>query len=248
MSVADWPVVRAWKAATAVPSYANEPSAFAVRSAPLASVICVPTFAANPLTAVTVRVSPASGSMSLASTPGGGTVSTVSSSVVTASSTATGGSLTAPTLITTVCGAEVLAPPLAVPPLSDSVQVSVVVPETSGWSVNVSVPVAGSMAGRTANRAALVLPVRVKVRTWPASSVGPALIPVAHPMTVVSPLSSTTAIGSVPLMKLGASFTAVMVIVKVCGADVSSPPPAVPPLSCSSTVIVAVPFAFGAAV
>ena len=53
-------------------------------------------------------------------------------------------------------------PPVAVPPLSDSVQVSVVVPETFGWSVNVSVPVDGSMAGRTANRAGLVLPVSVE--------------------------------------------------------------------------------------
>ena len=49
-------------------------------------------------------------------------------------------------------------------------------------------------------------------------------------------------------MKLGASFTGVTVIVKLWGADVSTPPPAVPPLSCSTTVIVAVPFAFGAAV
>ena len=52
-SVADWPVARAWKAATAVGSYVPEPSAFTVRSAPLARVIGVPTFAANPLTAIT---------------------------------------------------------------------------------------------------------------------------------------------------------------------------------------------------
>ena len=49
-------------------------------------------------------------------------------------------------------------------------------------------------------------------------------------------------------MKLGASLTAVTVIVKVCGADVSTPPLAVPPLSESVSVIVAVPLALGAGV
>ena len=34
-----------------------------------------------------------------------------------------------------------------------------------------------------------------------------------------------------PDTKLGASLTAVTVMVKVCGAEVSTPPPAVPPLS-----------------
>ena len=49
-------------------------------------------------------------------------------------------------------------------------------------------------------------------------------------------------------MKLGASFTAVTVIVKVCEALVSAPLLAVPALSCSCTVTVAVPLAFAAGV
>ena len=43
-------------------------------------------------------------------------------------------------------------------------------------------------------------------------------------------------------------MTAVIVIVNVCGADVSTPPLAVPPSSCATTVTVAVPLAFGAEV
>ena len=49
-------------------------------------------------------------------------------------------------------------------------------------------------------------------------------------------------------MKLGASLTAVTVMVKVCGADVSTPPFAVPPLSVSCTRDVAVPLALAAGV
>src|ERR1043165_2074567 len=44
----------------------------------------------------------------------------------------------------------------------------------------------------------------------------------------------------------GASLTAVTWIVKVIGADMSLPPFAVPPSSCSVTVTMASPFAFGA--
>ena len=46
---------------------------------------------------------------------------------------------------------------------------------------------------------------------------------------------------------VGASFTAVTVIVKVCTAD-SSIPGVVPPLSVNFTLIVALPFAFAAGV
>src|SRR5947207_8659330 len=49
-----------------------------------------------------------------------------------------------------------------------------------------------------------------------------------------------------PLVNDGASLTAVTLIVNVCGADVSTPPFAVPPLSCATTVTVALPFAFAA--
>ncbi len=47
---------------------------------------------------------------------------------------------------------------------------------------------------------------------------------------------------------MGASLTGVTVIVNICGADVSTPPFAVPPLSCATSVIVAVPKALGALV
>ncbi len=49
-------------------------------------------------------------------------------------------------------------------------------------------------------------------------------------------------------MKLGASFTGVTLIVKVCAALVSMPPLAVPPSSCARTVTVAEPFALRAGV
>ena len=48
--------------------------------------------------------------------------------------------------------------------------------------------------------------------------------------------------------KVGASFTALIVMMNVCGALVSTPPFAVPPLSCATIVIVAVPFASAAGV
>jgi hypothetical protein len=50
------------------------------------------------------------------------------------------------------------------------------------------------------------------------------------------------------LVKLGTSLTAVTEMVNVCDALVSTPPFAVPPLSCSRTVTVAEPFAFAAGV
>ncbi len=50
------------------------------------------------------------------------------------------------------------------------------------------------------------------------------------------------------MTKLGAELMRLTVIVKVCAADVSTPPLAVPPLSCSKTVTVAVPKAFSAGV
>ena len=51
----------------------------------------------------------------------------------------------------------------------------------------------------------------------------------------------------VSLATIGASFTGSTVMVNICGADVFTPPFAVPPLSCSTSVIVAVPNAFGPA-
>ena len=79
----------------------------------------------------------------------------------------------------------------------------------------------------------------MKFSAWPASSAGPALIAVAQPATVcgagVFEHRLVGALGEAD----GASLTAVTVIVKVCVADVSTPPLAVPPLSCSCTVTVA---------
>ena len=105
---------------------------------------------------------------------------------------------------------------------------------------------AGETAGPAENRLGLLLLVTTKVTVWPGSF-GPALIPVAQPLTVCGPESSAT-LWSAPLVKLGASFTAVTAIVKVCVALVSSPPLAVPPLSLRETETVAVPFAFAAGV
>ena len=62
---------------------------------------------------------------------------------------------------------------------------------------------------------------------------GPALIAVAQPATVCAPASSST-VWSAPFVKDGASLTSVTVIVNVCGADVSTPPFAVPPSSAAS--------------
>ena len=53
---------------------------------------------------------------------------------------------------------------------------------------------------------------------------------------------------NVSLTTIGGSFTGSTVMVNICGADVFTPPFAVPPLSCSTSVMVAVPNAFGALV
>ena len=50
----------------------------------------------------------------------------------------------------------------------------------------------------------------------------------------------------VAFVSAGESLTGVIVIVKVTGADVLTPPLAVPPLSCSTSVMLALPKAFGA--
>ena len=92
-----------------------------------------------------------------------------------------------------------------------------------------------------------MFPVTAKASVWPASSAGPAQIAVAQGLTVCAPASSAD-VGFAPGVKLGASLTAATVMVKVCGAEVSTPPPAVPPLSESVSVIVAVPLALAAGV
>ncbi len=79
----------------------------------------------------------------------------------------------------------------------------------------------GETAGWPLNRPLLLL-VTVKVRPWPDSSAGPALMLVAQVAAVCAPASSLIA-WSAPLVKLGASFTAVTVTVTV--ATLLSRPP-----------------------
>jgi len=93
------------------------------------------------------------------------------------------------------------------------------------------------MLGPLAKSAGLLLETW-KVRTW--VSLGPALMLVAQFATVCGPASSRS-VWSLPFEKLGASFTGVTVMVNVCGALVSTPPFAVPPLSFRVTRTVAVP-------
>ena len=140
-----------------------------------------------------------------------------------------GWSLTDVTLITKVCAAEVSTPPLAVPPLSISTRVIVAVPLAFAAGVKVSTPV-GDTAGPAANRPGLVSPVMLKTTVWPDSLAGPGEIAVAHGLIVCAPASSST-VTSGPLVKLGAWLTWVTLMMKVCGAEVSTPPLAVPPLS-----------------
>src|SRR5438874_284814 len=104
------------------------------------------------------------------------------------------------------------------------------------------------MLGWAANRLLLLL-VAWKATVWPAatSSGGPALMLVAQPATVCGPASSST-VWLAPLVKLGGSLTAVTAMVNVWTALVSTPPLAVPPLSCSRTVTVALPLALVAVV
>ncbi len=72
----------------------------------------------------------------------------------------------------------------------------------------------------------------MKSTAWPDSFAGPAEIAVAQPLTDCAPASSFT-VWSAPFVKLGASFTAFTVIVKVWVALSFTPPLAVPPLSWS---------------
>src|ERR1043165_7711206 len=102
------------------------------------------------------------------------------------------------------------------------------------------------MAGWVENRALLSL-LTVKLSVCPDSSAGPREIAVAQFNTVCAPASSFT-IWFAPLENEGGSFTEVTVIVKLCDAEVSTPPFNVPLLSFRLTVMVAAPFAFAAGV
>ena len=82
-------------------------------------------------------------------------------------------------------------PPLAVPPLSWSWTVIVEDPNVLAAGVYVNVPLLAT-AGPAENNDGFVLPLMLNVNVWPASSVGPALIPVAQFGTVCAPLFSRT--------------------------------------------------------
>ena len=73
--------------------------------------------------------------------------------------------------------------------------------------------------------------VTMKLSVWPASLAGTgARWPWPSRRRVCGPASSCT-VWSAPLVKLGASLTALTVMVKVWAGEVSTPPLAVPPLS-----------------
>ncbi len=81
---------------------------------------------------------------------------------------------------------------------------------------------------------------------WPDSFAGP-VEAVTKELTVCAVASSSTVTVGWAKLIAGASFTAVIVMVKVLVA-LSTPPLPVPPSSCATTVIVATPKAFRAGV
>src|SRR5437764_5246122 len=139
--------------------------------------------------------------------------------------------------------ADVSTPPFAVPPLSCRKTLTVAVPVWFAIGVKVSTP-DGETAGWTLKSVLLSL------LTWNAtvcddSLGGPALMLLAHGALYAA---LSPALTLLPGVNDGASLTGLTVMVNVCGAEVSTPPFAVPPLSCSVTVMVAVPLASGAGV
>jgi hypothetical protein len=92
----------------------------------------------------------------------------------------------------------------------------------------------------------LVLLVIWNVRFWVTPG-SPSSTPVAHGFTVCAPASSFT-VWFAPAVNTGTSLTPLIVIVKFCAVEVSTPPFAVPPSSDSVTVIDATPLMFAAGV
>ncbi len=101
-----------------------------------------------------------------------------------------GSSFTAVTTMVKVCTLLVSTPGL-VPPLSWICTETTAEPFRFPAGVKVSVPVA-EIAGCVEKRALLSLEMSRKSTACPASSAGPGEIDVAHPATVVVPLSSST--------------------------------------------------------
>src|SRR4029078_155977 len=128
--------------------------------------------------------------------------------VVAVSSAAVGVRLTtAVTVIVNVCGALVLMPPVALPPLSRASPVTTAVTLAPAFGVNDKVPVFASTAGCVANSALLSFDT-TKNTLWPLSLAGPALIAVAHGL-MVRGRASATAVRSSPFTHEGVSFIAV---------------------------------------
>src|SRR5581483_2842771 len=119
-----------------------------------------------------------------------------------------------------------------------TVTVAVCTAGSSAAGVNDSVPLE-SMLGCDENSALLSFDVR-NVSVWPDSLGGPAERLVAQPVNTWGP-SFSNADSSGPRVKLGGWLTGCSVMVNVWGALVSLPLLAVPPLSFSTRVIVALP-------
>ena len=87
----------------------------------------------------------------------------------------------------------------------------------------------------------------VMVKSWPES---PAPMPRPVRLTVCSPEFAGMEAGGLIALIEGAWLTKLLLTVTVncCGIDVFWPPPTVPPLSITTTVITAVPLAFGTGV
>ena len=115
-------------------------------------------------------------------------VSVVSSVPLTPIAASVGASFTAVTVIVKVCGALAFVPPLATPPLSWAMTVTVAVPLELAAGVKVSVPDALT-AGWTLN-SPLLLFVTVKLTVCVDSSTGPAEMLVAKFATDCAPASS----------------------------------------------------------
>src|SRR5665213_1023942 len=120
-----------------------------------------------------------------------------------------GGWFTNPTEIVNVCGALVLCPPLAVPPLSTAITVTVAIPLELAVGVKVSVPLA-AIDGCPENKA-LLLFVTVNDTDCDASSGGPGLMFVRKLLNVLKPLFSNT-VTFVPSVNDGGWFTGMIVI------------------------------------
>src|ERR671922_147604 len=111
-----------------------------------------------------------------------------------------GASFPAPTLIVKVWGALVSTPPLAVPPLSTALTVTVAAPLASAAGVYVSVPL-DATAGWTAKSPVLSADA-LKVTVCDDSPAGPGEMAVAQPATDFGPPSSST-LWFAPTEKLG---------------------------------------------